>query len=145
MFHPSAIRRIQIITILLLVITQLSWMPVPIAISNYLKQYSYDWDREWDCVAYKISEMMERKSGVCLDFSYLTAYLLDTHGIRPYEVTYHITREDVHAITVFEWRGKWWAYSNMDMWGGYDAFDEVFESRGSYMVNGVTRNYCLKK
>lgn len=135
--------RLQIALIIILLGTQFSFIPAPLAIENYLQGFEYDWDREYTCVAHEISKTMTSKRGVCLDFSYLTAYLLDMHGFQPYEITYHITETDTHAITVFKWRGRWYAFSNMNLWGGYNTFDEVFESRGSFMINGITRNYCL--
>lgn len=131
---------------IVLVLAGRSFVSIPDAIGVYLSGYSYEWDREPACISYTVDEFHEHNGGVCLDFAYYSAYLLNEAGIQPYEITYcyNFGCTEVHAITVFEWDGGWWKYDNWLLMGPYGDLMSTFWPHEGYMiVPDVVRNFCL--
>lgn len=122
----------------------------PLVLSDQLSAYSYDYARKdiptSDCRALPIDEFERKKKGLCRDFAYYSAVVLDRYGYETYMLYYQRPNGNWHIVTVFEWqrdpgdRGNVWAFSNNQLMGPLKNRDEVLSPALRQYVIPIRRN-----
>ena len=95
----------------------------PRDLETWLQQFDYDHRRlrhskiTGNCYALSVDAFIENGGGICKDFAYVSAHLLQNMGYKPWIMIYHVEDGKWHAVTMFYWEGELWYFSNYNLKG----------------------------